>query len=52
MKDSLRTMCSAIIIVEGLAILWLAKAIDNEPGIDSFSDGVRAFFTTMTSSWF
>ncbi len=49
MHPAIRAIVSAVIIVEGLAVLWLAKLIADEPGIESFADGVRAFLHAMTN---
>ena len=51
MRPALRAACSAIIIMAGLAILWLAKAL-HDAGVDSFSSGFHAFVDAMTTGWF
>ena len=49
MHPMFKAVCSAVIFFETLAVLWLAKLLGQQEGIDTFWDGLNAFIDTMTN---
>ena len=51
MHPLLKAVCSTVLILEIIALLWMIKLLGDVDGIESFADGFHAFINCMTSGW-
>lgn len=51
MQPVFKAVCCTVLMFETLGILWFAKLIAQEDGIDSFADGVHAVIHTLSTGW-